>query len=228
MRRLRNTYAFISVTSAVVAITVQSWVYGHLAKQGVGVQPSLLINLLTAAGTYVFIYKVLVKAYELWGWRLIHRKYVIEGHWYHEFVSELKPGYHRFGSTEIAQTFDSVDISAQNYDPDFSRSSRTMWRSRAVQVDDNGWATVAFEAKRARPGAHDSFLTKEGLIYFQIQWDKKGKPVRLVGEYADSAPSDNRGSVTWVREAAWAAQFERTVHDGEVEANTGKEREVTG
>jgi len=148
MRLLRNTYAFISVTSVAAAITVQSWVCGYLARQGIGVQPSFWINLLTASGTYVLVYKALVKTYELWAWRIIHRRFVIEGTWYHKLISELKSGYRRVGTTEITQTFGSVVFSARNYDPQFARSSRTMWRSRAVQIDDNGWLTLAYQAHR--------------------------------------------------------------------------------
>jgi len=209
IKRLQKTYGLISLLSAGLAITVQSWVYGSLMRSGYGIQPSFWVNLLTASTVYVVIYRVLIKVYEVWGWRMIHRRYLIEGVWYHEFLSDTHQGYRRLGVTEISQTFNTIEFSAQNYDADFSQSTRTMWRSRAVQIDDNGWVTVAYQAHRARPGQHDSLWSKEGLMYFQIRWDEHNRPIGLVGTYADSFPSDHRGCVTLLRKTPWSREFNR-------------------
>ncbi len=218
MRRLHQTYSYISLISAVTAITIQTWVFKWIVSQGVSLTSGFWINLLMASGMYVMIYKTLVKAYETFGWKLLLRRYCITGTWYHEFVSDIQEGYVRRGRTIVTQNYVMTNFTAQNYACDFNVASRTMWQSRSVELGENGWLTIVFEAKRARPGAHDSNLTKEGIMHVQIECDESGRPFRLVGEYADSAPSDNRGAVTWTRSASWQHELEQQL--GEVLPST--------
>lgn len=212
MKQLRRTYILITGASAVAAITVQSWVYGYLARHGTAVQHSFLINLLTAAGTYTAIYKLGVFLYQWKGWKIIHRQYLIEGKWYHELVSEAQAGYRRLGSTEVLQTFDSVSFNGQNYDPPpFVQGRHSQWSSRIAQIEEDGRVTVIYEVIRTGNRPHGNSI-KEGLMYLQIDRDEHGRPFRLVGHYADSAPSKNRGAVTLLRAVPWAGAYEAFRH----------------
>jgi|GEM_PF-6385991 len=221
MQRLARTYAFVSLFSAVTAITLQSWVYRYFISFGQSFIPSAVVNALTASAVYVAIYKGLWELYKRWGWKkewewaifktkkIRPNRYLLEGFWYHECVDGSRPEYRRLGVTEVRQTFDSIKFKAQNYNEDFKKSGRSLWKSRAIEMTDDGDIEFSYSVERAEAGNDDDIVSKEGLMTIQIKWDKDGNPIQMDGIYRDCAPSDYRGSVTWRKHVPWGHHFEQ-------------------
>jgi hypothetical protein len=213
MTRLQRTYSWISGTSAILAITVQSLVFKWLNTKGLLVSTSQIIDLVTASILYILLYKGIILLYETYGWKMIHRNINIEGIWYHEFVSKAKPSYVRRGRSVIKQDFFSIEIKAQNYNIDFDPSTRTLWQSVALDIDDNGCIKLAFRADRAGSGIPDPLWTKDGLMWLQLDPNKKNTATyRIIGDYADCYPSDYRGAVTFMRRPDWADSYDQAMN----------------
>lgn len=193
MKIVQNAYLSMTAFSASIAITVQAFVFHWLANAGI--TSTWWIFLVTASGTYLSIYQILVWIYKAYGWKILLKRYYIAGKWYHEFRSEIREDYIRLGITFIHQTALQVFIQAQNYNTDFKPETRTLWQSHSLDMDEKGCITLAYQSQRAQSGAHSN----EGIMHVQIEWDSRGKPIRLVGEFADSSPSPTRGSITWTR-----------------------------
>jgi hypothetical protein len=212
MKHLNKTYNLISGTSVIISITVQAIVFKLLISAGVPIHKTLFINLITASSIYIILYRILILYYEQIGWKLVLKRFNIEGVWYQEFVSKLKVGYIRRGRTVITQSCLTINMNAQNYDIDFDPASRTLWQSVALNIDETGYIILAFKARRAGHAIHDSILDKDGLMYLQIELDNNNKPWRIIGEYADSVPSDNRGAVTFYRRPKWADEYDKSMN----------------
>lgn len=210
-------YPIISLVSAIFAITIQSNIYNYLLNVSVGFKPNLIFNILTASATYIIIYKSLIKFYELYGWKYLLKKYNIEGKWYHELVSAQEPEYKRLGTSLFLQDVFTLSINGINYDANFNRETRTIWKTESVYMDKTGFITFSYQAYRSRVKEKDNIFFKEGIMYAQIEYDEKNRPFRIVGEFLDSIPSTKRGAITWCRDASWKNNLEKNVNICETE-----------
>lgn len=210
MRPFHIWFARISWVSAVIAIVIQGFALRYLLNQSWVLTSSLIVGVLSATATYIVIYRLLVKSYELVLWKFLLRRLNIEGDWYHELVSDMEPDYRRLGLTTIHQTVWNCEITAVNYNPDFDRHSRTIWQSRAISMDESGRLILTFQAIRSSHSEKDPLFFKEGIMYAHIEYDRRKRPIRIVGTFMDSFPSTKRGAITWMRNAKWKNQLQTT------------------
>ena len=208
MKPFLSWYPRISLTSALVAITVQGFALKYFMPLLSNMSYGYLLSFLGTSATYIVIYRLLVKGYEVYGWKLLLRKFDISGKWYHELVSKQDPNYRRLGFTVIVQNVFEFHLNAVNYNSDFSNINRTMWKSLATSIDERGNIAITYEADRAAATPEDKLFAKEGIMYALIE-HKDGKPYRIVGEFMDAFPSEKRGAVTWMRDAPWKDNLEK-------------------
>ena len=88
-----------------------------------------------------------------------------------------------------------------NYDEGFHPDSLSLWRSVAVSLDENGFLVFTYQVSRA--GTEDP-KENMGLMQVHIDCERGRRPERLQGIFQDASPSGLRGSITWMRDAAWS------------------------
>lgn len=206
MKPLLNGYFKISGFCVVIALFLQNWalkfLYDHNLWQS---KPAFLIGVTGGLGAYYTLYKALVALYEFIGWKIVFRRYAIDGTWYHIIESKEEPDYIRYGRTDIQQGTFSLSIVGINYDVlengTLNRSTRSLWRSTAATIGDNGWLVFSYDVIRA---CGEENKKKSGLAEVHIYGSPFAYPDRLEGVFQDTYPSKRHGTITWQRTAKWA------------------------
>jgi hypothetical protein len=203
-------YLIISTFSALVALGVQ----GATLKYGfynLNVF-SFLFSLLMGIGVYFALYKGLTNLFRVWAWKKILSRFDIHGVWYHEF--RAASGYARRGRTRVTQGVFTLRFLGVNYDPTFEQSSRSLWESHALTLDETGRLIFSYTVTRTGPSKvddektrHLSSIAKKGLMTVHLHHNSGRRPHKMIGEFEDSA--FQRGAITWLREPPeWAKSLE--------------------
>ncbi|WP_417917097.1 hypothetical protein [Candidatus Electronema sp. JC] len=210
MRPFVKWYARACNFSALFAITVQSFTIKNLTALQLPKWLAYAIPFLAATTTYMLLYNLLIWFYERKGWKLLLKEYNISGKWYHEYRSPADASYIRRGITNISQGVWHISFNGKNYDVDLNPLSRTMWKSTAVTLEDDGRLVIAYEARRSdQRNPVDTSVQKEGILTVTIDRDEKNYAVTMTGIFQDAWPSKRRGTITWWKNTDWSQEIDR-------------------
>ncbi len=202
-------YARACNFSALIAITVQSFVVKNITAWQLPNWLNHAIPFLAATTAYILLYELLISFYERRGWKLILKEYNISGNWYHEYRSPADESYIRRGVTYIKQDVWNISLNGLNYDIDFNPLSKTVWNSTSVTLENEDRLVIAYEARRTdKRNPTDTNIQKEGILTVTIIRDKKNYIVKMTGIFQDAWPSKRRGSITWCRNRDWSQEIE--------------------
>lgn len=166
----------------------------------------IIIELFCGIGFYAFIYNVTSWAFDNKLWIYLYPQLNINGIWYHVLENPADPHYVRYGRIDICQKFTEIKITGTNYGGTFSRSDISIWRSESIECYPDGF--FSFNYSVTRSGPHEP-LDKRGNMQFKVEIEKK-KPLRLVGNFQDTHPSNIRGSIIATRDAEWKRRIPST------------------
>ena len=210
-------YILISTFSALFALATQGAIIRY-CYDNVRVEETtdftFLITVLMGTGIYFAMYKGLTNLFSVWIWKKILKRFDIHGIWYHEF--RAGDGYARRGRTRVTQGIFSLKFLGVNYDPTFVQSTRSLWESHALTLDENGLLLFSYTVIRTGPSEINDEKTrkissqdKKGLMTVHLHHISGEKPHKMIGEFEDSTPSYQRGAITWLREPPeWAVKLE--------------------
>ena len=211
LKPFTHSYLIISTCSALAALVAQAFFLKLLLDFDAGSTQFVLflIAVLTGTAVYFGLYKIITQLFRVWGWKMLLRRFDIHGTWYHEFRGP--GGYHRRGRTQITQGVFTLNFLGANYDISFDQSSRSLWESHAVTLDNTGQLIFSYSVTRARRGTieGDDALDKKGLMVVHLCRYSGQRPHKMIGTFEDSSPTKLRGAITWLREPPeWAQNLE--------------------
>lgn len=205
MKLFLSTYFKISGLCVFIMLFIESFILKCLFKMGYeSVLPAFFVAVLSGTGIYFALYKLSCWIYQEYLWHYLFRSLDLHGTWYHEIRCQENPDYLRRGRTSIVQSFNEIQITGVNYNPDFEVSSRSIWYGTLVNINDNGQLVFTYHTTRA---GKDKPQDKTGQMSVVICLEPGKKPHRLEGVFRDSYPSELRGAITWERQASWQDSF---------------------
>lgn len=146
----------------------------------------LLISIASSAGLFIVLFRATLALYQRFVWRIMNRRYWIDGKWHVEITKPTAAPGHLFGTVLIDQSWDSISFSAMHYTDEAMTQLWSTWTSSHVhltkEVIELNW-TVTLESG------------SRGFGRMQLTFDGQIPPKELTGMFFDDKPLRTRGQV---------------------------------